>query len=179
MGALYYVAGLSMAGVGWPIWWAQSAAAFAVVDRAIDQGNGISFVEIAAERGVGAAGWLAAATMAVVVLRMALIARNRPAAIVGLSSAAAPLVAPHALFYDGALALIALVSPAESARRGLVTWLGTVWLLGAGQSLRGVLGVPFVSIALLVAFVACQRQLRRDIGTIETQWSPDSSTGHT
>jgi hypothetical protein len=165
MGALYYVAGVSMAGFGWPIWWAQSAAAFAVADRAIDAGNGISFVEIAAERGVGPAGWLAAATMAVVVLRMAHTKRSRPAAIVGLSAAAAPLVAPHALFYDGALALIALVFPAESARRGLFGWLATVWVLGAGESVRGMLGVPFVSIALLVAFVACERELRRSSAT--------------
>jgi hypothetical protein len=161
MAVIYYVAGLSIAGFDWPVWWAQSAAAFAVADRAIDIGNGISFVEIASEHGVTIAGWLAAATMVLVVLRMAFMKPSEPAAIVSLSAAAAPLVAPHALYYDGALALIGLVFPADSGRRKVLPWLAAVWLLGAAQWMRSALAVPPATIALLVAFIACERQLRR------------------
>lgn len=159
VGILYYVAGASIAGVTWPVWWVHSASAFAVADRMVDAGNGISFVEIASGRGFTTAGWIAAAVMLIVVLKAARVEQN-PASIVALSSAAAPLVAPHALYYDAALALIALTVPGETLGKRVLPWLAMVWVLGAGQWAGSSFFVPPASVALLVAFIACDLQLR-------------------
>lgn len=162
-----YVLSAAVMGVAWPIVWSKSAMEFVAIDRVVDAGNGISLVDLAWELGVPTAGAPLAAMVGLFVLALAFVRDGGPAARIGLAAAAAPLVSPHALYYDGALALIALISPAVQWRSGALPWLAAIWFLGAAQWLREWWVVPPVTVALIAALVACARSVRAQ-GTAPT-----------
>jgi len=153
--AIYFLAGAVFFGVGWPRWWIESASAFVIADLSVDKGNGISLADVGTDLGSRSLGWGLAAIVAAVALVTAYRHRRAPAAAIGLTSAAAPLISPHALYYDGALALVALVFPAQAKGTAVLPWLAVVWVLGAAQWIRGSLFFPPVTVALLVAMVVC------------------------
>jgi hypothetical protein len=159
---VYYAAAAALAGLAWPAWWLRQVPAFVQANTMLESANAVSLVEIASRLGLSAVGWVAAAAVIVFVLVKTLRRDTRPATTVGLASAAGPLVAPHAMYYDGGLALIALVSPAESGRRRVLPWLAVVWILGAAQAFGPLWPIPPVTVALIVALVICGRGLRDD-----------------
>jgi alpha-1,2-mannosyltransferase len=160
--AIYALASAAMFGLAWPQWWLTSASAFMTADSAVDRGNGISLIEVGTELGARSMGVGLAVIVAVAALGAAFRYRMKPAAAIGLSSAAAPLISPHALYYDGALALLALVFPAQATGSAVLSWLAAVWTLGAMHWIRAVLPLPPVTVALFVALIACVVSLRRD-----------------
>jgi hypothetical protein len=158
--SICFLLSATIMGIGWPMVWLKAAAEFVALDRIVDAGNGISLVDVMWEWGLPSAGGSVAVVVAALVLALVFFRDGGPAARIGLASAAAPLVSPHALYYDGALALIALVAPAVGWRSRVLPWLAAIWVLGAAQWLRDWLFVPPVTIALIVALVAGARSQR-------------------
>ena len=158
--SICFLLSASIMGLGWPIVWLRAATEFVAVDRLVDAGNGVSLVDLTWEWGIPAVGVPIAAVVALLVLALAFFRNGGTAARIGLASSAAPLISPHALYYDGALALIALVAPGVRWRSGILPWLAAIWILGAAQWLRDWSFVAPVTIALIVALVACALSLR-------------------
>jgi hypothetical protein len=151
VGILYYVIGWAMAGWNWPLWWYhEGAMAFAIADYEVDRGNGISFAEIATGYGVPLLKWVASAIAAAV---SAWIIRRRPIHIVAAASLAtglAVLIAPHTLYYDGALGAPGAIAAAgfDPAKLPLIAGL---WLLSWLQPLAIHLPLPPMTIVMMAS----------------------------
>ncbi|MGH9408860.1 MAG: glycosyltransferase 87 family protein [Vicinamibacterales bacterium] len=142
----YYLLGVFVGGSLWPLWWwREGARPFESAVRVIDRTNSISLIELAAGYGVAVLGWCAAVGIAMYVTWLAWRQTLQPVALVGAACATAVLIAPHALYYDGGLALIALLATADlrpTARDAVIV----LWFLAWLQPVRGSLPVPPITI---------------------------------
>ncbi|MEJ5256161.1 MAG: glycosyltransferase family 87 protein [Acidimicrobiales bacterium] len=126
-GVLAYLAGAALQGWGWVRAWLDQVSWLAQVDAPANAHNAISFLGVAeAVWGFGApaaqvVGWgLAAATMGLVGWLWWRADRAAVPALVAVTVPALLLVAPHAIYYDGGLVVLALafvtIDRLESAR---------------------------------------------------------------
>ena len=156
VGAAYYLIAAAIAGWGWPIWWyREGATAFAVADLVADRANGISFAELAAPFHLVPVSWIASALLAGIALRMAWLGRH-PLAVTAFALGTAVLIAPHALYYDGGLAAMALIATA-AWRPSTIPAVAAIWLLAWVQPLRPVLPLPPVTAGILLSLYLVYR----------------------
>lgn len=156
----WYVLGAAVSGPAWPIWWLREGVfPFAAADLNVDRGNGVSFREVAAELGVPALGWVLILLTGALAVRGALRAGTHPVVFVGMAAAAAVLVSPHALFYDGGLATLGLAAVGDVVGAALLPHLAAAWMLGALQPFREYLPIPPITVILVAVLVFAARAL--------------------
>jgi hypothetical protein len=164
--ALYYVVAMVIAGPAWPIWWWRAGAM--PLSQALgiaNQGNVISLPELGSAFGFSVAGWIAAAAVAVATVRWTMGAEGRPIELVTTASAAAVLIAPHALYYDAGLVfLLLLVCVAQ--RPGTLPVAGAAYLVAWMQPFRPALPVPPLTLVVLVSLWLSLRQRREPAAKI-------------
>jgi hypothetical protein len=158
--AIWYLIGASVSGVAWPMWWWRGVAQYVIADVAIDRGSGVSFPQMASELGVPVLGWLGIVATGALAVRAAWRSDAPPLPVVATGAAAAVLMAPHALFYDGGLAVLGLAAARDLLGRQIVPVLVTSWLLAAAQVLRTVLPFPPVTAVLVISLVLSARASR-------------------
>lgn len=156
---LWYLAGIPLAGAEWPLWWwREGVVPFVAADVAVDTGNGISLMEVANDFGIAAAGSIGALVVALVTLYA--VVRHRqahPAALVGLAANAAVLASPHALYYDGGLAVLGLAAAGEVLGMSAQRYIVGAWLIAALHEIPGAALFRPVLIAVLASFVLSAR----------------------
>lgn len=151
VGGVYYLVGTAQAGWTWPLWWLQHGAVpFAVEDLVVDRSNGISFVSVAAEAGLAPLGWVATAVTAALVLWVTRRRRLPSLPATAIAAGAAALISPYALYYDGGLAALALMTSIGS-RPSTLPAAGAIWLLAWLQPLRSWLPLPPITVVVLLA----------------------------
>ena len=156
----WYLLGAAVSGPAWPIWWLREGVfPFAAADLNVDRGNGVSFREVAAEIGVPVLGWVLILLTAALAVRGALSAKPHPVVLVGMAAAAAVLVAPHALFYDGGLAALGLAAAGDVVGAALIPYLAAAWIISALQPFREYLPLPPITVVLVAVLVFAARAL--------------------
>ncbi len=131
----WFLAGASISGWGWPVWWWQTGVVpFAALDAIVDRANGVSFPQVAAALGVPLLGLLGVAATSVIAIVTSWRSRREPLVVVAIGAAACVLTAPHALYYDAGLAVLAFGVAADSRGRRALPVLIASWLLAAAQS---------------------------------------------
>ena len=132
--ALWYVIGASVGGWDWPIWWWQTGVVpFAALDAVVDRANGVSFPQVASALGVPLLGWLGVVATALFAIATAWRSRAEPIVGVAIGSAACVLTAPHALYYDAGLAVLAFAVAANTLGRRALPVLIASWIFAAAQ----------------------------------------------
>ena len=173
-----YALGAAVAGGDWPVAWVQQALWFAAQSDQVDAANTVGLI-----------GWLQAlagpgpgsTTSGVILCGVAAVAAWR----VGASKAANPLrwgvvvvamvvLAPHSLFYDAGLALIALAAWAESIAQtddqGYRRWgPALAWGVGWLGALGPHLGVQPLLPVLLGIGLATAMEAQRDADRLALQ----------
>ena len=148
-----YVAGATIAGWGWPFWWAKLGVfAYAAQDLGFDKGNAISLRELLGAAGLPVLGWALLAVTQLLAMWAAWRMRASPLAVTGIAAAAAILVAPHALYYEGGLIALTVIAMSNALGSRLPHVAGAVWLLLLVQPFRPLLPVPPTTLAVLFAF---------------------------
>jgi Glycosyltransferase family 87 len=161
---VYYLIGSALAGPAWPMWWLHHGAVpFAVEDIVVDRGNAISFPQLGAALGLTPLSWIAAVLAAGLALWLALKKRH-PLEVTAVAAAAAVLMAPHALYYDGGLAALGLTA-AAALRPSALTAVGAIWLLAFLQPLSSFLPVPPMTIVVMLSMWLVARDSPRFQGT--------------
>jgi len=151
VGSAYYLVGVALAGWTWPVWWLQHGAVpFALEDVRVDRGNGISFVWLATEAGVGPLGWMAAVSTAAFVFWTTWRRRLAAFPATALGAGAAVLISPYALYYDGGLAALALITSVAS-RPSTAAAAAAIWLLAFLQPLRAWFPLPPITIVVVLS----------------------------
>lgn len=151
VGILYYLIGWAMAGWDWPLWWYhEGAMAFTVADYAVDRGNGISFAEIAEQYGVTPLKWVASAIAAALSVWIVRKRRLHIAAAAAIATGLAVLIAPHTLYYDGALGAPGVIAAAAFDPSTLPLIAG-LWLLSWLQPLAIHLPLPPLTIVMIAS----------------------------
>jgi hypothetical protein len=149
--SVYYVVGSVQAGWAWPLWWLQhGAVAFALEDVKVDRGNGISFVWLATEVGISPLGWVAAIATAALALWTTWRKRLDAFPAAGVGAGAATLISPYALYYDGGLSALALITSVATRPSTLAAVAG-IWLLAWLQPLRAWLPLPPMTVVVLLS----------------------------
>jgi hypothetical protein len=172
-GALTWVAGAAVLGVGWVGTWLDGLAAFGDIDRASNGANNVSVLGVAdaLAHGSVAVKALAVTIDVAIVLFVAIVWRRRSrtdlAGAMALAVPAALLLAPHALYYDGGLIVLTGLVVLDRRPRSLIPVLAT-WALGLGQVLAKPIGVTPVALTVVVAFVAA---------AMVAEQRPDPSSG--
>jgi hypothetical protein len=160
---IYYLIGAAVMGLDWPARWVlDGLLPYAPVNLQMDRINGVSFREVASEWGAPLVGWVMVALAAALVIRNAWRARQQPLAYVGMVAAAAVLLAPHGLYYDGGLAVLGLAVGAAITGAASMPYLGAAWILGGLQHLRAYLPLPPVT-ALLIGLLVWLDRLQEGI----------------
>jgi hypothetical protein len=133
----------------WPLWWLRDIAVpYAAAGLAPDLHNGASITEVARELGLPALGWIAIAVVVVVTLRTVWQTKPTPFVLLAIASPFAVLVAPHALFYEAGLAIVALLVCAGIRGRPIVPLVFALWAAGALEPMRVHLPLPPSTIVL-------------------------------
>ena len=149
--ALLYLLAVPIGGWQWPVWWwHEGAMRFTVDDLALESWNGVSFNEIATQYGVTPFNWIAAALAVSCAIWLALRRDVPILAVAAFAMLTAVLIVPHALYYDGGLAVLALIVSAAS-RPSLLPAVAAIWALAWLQPLRAQLPVPPVTVAILLS----------------------------
>jgi hypothetical protein len=144
----WYALGVATAGASWPAWWIRDGVLpFAAADLIVDKGNGISLREVAVDLGVPIAGIVAAVVVAALTLRVSLIKGVAPLQMIGVASATALLIAPHALYYDGGLIIVGLAAAVTLGR--VPALILVAWLAGLAQVAALFVPVPPMTLLLL------------------------------
>jgi hypothetical protein len=161
MAALYYAAGVAIAGWMWPRWWwREGVIPFAAADAAIDRSNAISIPALLSGTALQAASWVGP----LLLLALVFIAARRRLPAVSLAAAAAAaavLVSPHALYYDGGLAILGLLVVAArypSLRAVAVATWALAWL----QPFSAVSPIPPLTVVCVVSTVLVLRNAPSD-----------------
>lgn len=158
--ALVWAVAAAVSGPDWTRTWVAAAARFAELDHAIDGWNATSLYELVIPFGPtgGATPVAGVLSVATATLLMLGLSRARPTAAIPLAACLAPLIAPHALFYDAGLAVLGAsllgaastgTIPAGTASRELGPVV-LLWLAGFCVVLPGPWGT-----ALCVAGAVC------------------------
>ena len=151
--AALYTAGAIIAGWRWPIWWAHlGVIAFAAQDLGFDQEGAVSLREILAAQGFAPLGWALLLATQLIAMWAARRMRDSPIAVVGIAAAAAVLVAPHAMYYEGGLVAVTVVSMSALVGPRFPLLAAGVWLLLLLQPLRSFLPIPPTTVAVLLPF---------------------------
>ncbi len=159
----WYAIAASMTDAFWPIqWWQEGVVPFAVMDRLMDRPNAVSFATVTSDIGVP---WLGAvlivATVALTVF-LALRLRDDQPSLVACATAAAVLVSPHALYYDGGLAILGLLVLTAYAGEAVLPHVAFLWLLAAAQLGRQYSPLPPVMLVLIgTMWLAARASVRR------------------
>lgn len=164
---LYYAIGVVIGGWQWPLWWWHDGAMrFTIDDLALESWNGVSFNEVATEHGLTPFNWIASALTVCGAIWLALRRDVPTVAATAFAMLTAVLIVPHALYYDGGLAALALIAAVASRPSVLPAVLG-IWALAWLQPLRTQLPVPPVTIVILLsmALVAWAGRRREELGT--------------
>ena len=160
--ATLYLAGAAITEPTWPIWWVRDILLpYAAAGLSPDLHSGASFTEVARELGMPALGWIAIGVVVVVTLRTVWRTQPAPVVLVGIASPFAVLVAPHALFYDAGLALMAFAAAAAVSGRTVVPLLLVLWALAALEPMRMYLPLPPSTVVLLGSLLISIRIARR------------------
>lgn len=151
----WWALGAAVAGPGWPAWWLREGALpFLPRDRPLNGGWSMSAWDLAAGwvDALGGPGELGGWAAVVLVGGAACaLAWRRPAVAVPVLAALAPLGAPHALFYDAGLAILALLVAADA---GALLPAAAVWAAAVLQLLPG----PWsIAVAVLAAGLVWRR----------------------
>lgn len=146
-GVALYLLNAALCGPGWFGKWL--AYARWVVDRSMGMESEKSvsligfFNNIALRSGIGI-GWAGYALAAIAALIMVLAWLRRkdapPAELAGLAAAGAPLIAPHAYFYDAGLLLVTFIPILGHGPRRRVAITAAAWGLGFAQTAARALG---------------------------------------
>jgi hypothetical protein len=153
--AIYYAIGTAIAGAAWPVWWWRAGVVpFSAADQIVDRNNAISFPELASSLGVPMLGWIAALLTAAVVIWRTWRGTAPPIAVVAGAAAAAVLVAPHALYYDAGLALLAM-SVVAVRRPAWLPGLAVIYVLTWAQPFRAALPAPPLTVAVAASLWLC------------------------
>jgi hypothetical protein len=152
MAASYYAVGVVIAGWMWPgWWWREGVVPFAAADVAIDRGNAISIPALLSGTALQSASWVGP----VILLALIFIAawRRLPAVwLAAATAAAAVLASPHALYYDGGLAMLGLLAAAAwnpSQRAVAVATWALAWL----QPFSAFFPIPALTVVCVVSMV--------------------------
>jgi hypothetical protein len=136
VGAVWFLIGASVGGWGWPVWWwCAGVVPFAGLDAIVDRANGVSLPQVAAALGVPLLGWVGVAATTVFAIVTAWRSRREPIIVVAIGAAACVLTAPHALYYDAGLAVLAFAVAANALGRRVVPVLIASWIFAAAQPL--------------------------------------------
>ena len=157
---LYYLIAMAIAGPAWPIWWWRAgamplSAALGIANR----DNVISLPELGSALGFPVAGWIAAAAVVVATVRWTNNSDCGPIELVTTASAAAVLIAPHALYYDAGLVFLLLMI-CVAQRPSTFPVAGAAYLLAWMQPFRPALPVPPLTLVVLTSLWLSLRQLR-------------------
>lgn len=148
-----YAAGAMIGGPGWPVWWYhEGVRPFIAVDFLVNSVNAISLRETALRLDVA---YLAIPLVLLAVLLATSAIRYfrlKPDAVVGGATATAVLVSPHALYYDGGLALVGLIG--ADARRPHPSWILIPWLLSCAQLANALTPVSMTTLILIGAAIS-------------------------
>jgi hypothetical protein len=174
---IWYLIGACVSGLAWPIWWWRGVAQYITADVAVDRGSGVSFLQMASELGVPVLGWLGVLATGALAVRAAWRSDAPPVTVVAAGAAAAVLMAPHALYYDGGLAVLGLAAASNVLGPQVVPVLVTSWLLAAAQVLRALLPFPPVTAVLVISLVLSTRasRLKADIRDDAKTTDPEES----
>ncbi|HEY2153621.1 MAG TPA: glycosyltransferase family 87 protein [Vicinamibacterales bacterium] len=135
--AAWFLVGASVAGWSWPLWWWHAGVLpVAALDAIIERATGVSFPQVAAAAGVPLLGWLGVAATSVFAIVTAWRSRREPLVTVAIGAAACVLTAPHALYYDAGLAVLAFAVAADAAGRRALPVLIASWCVAALQPVR-------------------------------------------
>lgn len=158
--ALFYAANVLVTGPDWvTVWWTQAVAPFQDSDQAINAPNCVGWLGvIEAIAGVGhpvARGLGGALTFGTIGGLMALWARpervDRPLRL-AITAVGALLISPHAMFYDAAIALPALLLTADRRPERLPAVIA-VWAFAWLDPLKALLGVSPTFVTLAAALI--------------------------
>ena len=148
-----YAAGAMLGGPGWPVWWYhEGVQPFIAMDFLANSVNAISLRETALRLD---APYLAIPLVLLAVLLAAAAIRYfrlKPDAVVGGATATAVLVSPHALYYDGGLALVGLIG--ADARRPHPSWILIPWLLSCAQLANALTPISVTTLILIGAAIS-------------------------
>jgi hypothetical protein len=161
----WYFVGALVSGPTWPVWWIRNGVLpFALADLAVDRGNGISFRELAVEFNVAWVGWLLAALTTGFVVASAWVERrrlsNHHVPLVEMASSASVLVSPHALYYDGGIAVLSMIRAGSVVGAALLPHIVGAWLLGAAQILRPYFPLPPLTLVVVASLLFSMRAMR-------------------
>ncbi len=157
VGAAWFLIGASVGGWGWPVWWWQAGVVpFAALDAIVDRANGVSFPQVGAALGVPLLGWLGVVATTAFAVATAWRSRREPIIVVAIGAAACVLTAPHALYYDSGLAVLALGVAANIRGRRVLPVLIAAWLLAAAQAVW-LLPIPADMLVLAVSILFLSR----------------------
>lgn len=139
------------------MWWLREGIlSFATPDSVLNRSNALSLWHVTSRWGSWIVGWIAV-TLTVVVAYRAIRSLERTggaaASQVGIAGATAVLVAPHALFYDAGLAILAFAGLAGEFGPAAGPILSAVWIAAALDPLCRA-ALPLLTIILLVPLVA-------------------------
>lgn len=141
--AAYYGLGNAIAGPAWPLtWWKEGVVPFTAADVVVDRGNGVSFIQMASEHGAPEIGWAAAILLGAMVAATLWKKQTHPGLLIAIASVSAVLCAPHALFYDGGLALLAMAAAASILGERALPGAISLWVAAAALPLLLMPGLP-------------------------------------
>jgi len=167
---LLYLVEIPSYGPAWPLWWFEHGVRpFLAADLPANSARGISLRETAFR--VGLPGLAVPLVAAALMLAVSGVRFRRPGAgaVVGGAAATAVLISPHALYYDGGLALVALLGAAPD-RPQPTRWLAAAWLAAPLQLFSAQFPISVVTLILIVtsilAFGVAAPQ--RDAATVES-----------
>jgi hypothetical protein len=126
----------------------------------VDGGNGTSLKEVTSALGLSMVGWVAIVVAVLTVLRVVWRSNVTPPILLGLATALAILIAPHALFYDVGIVLIGFSAMCDLLGRSILPVFIGIWVFAAAEPLRAYLPLPpstVVVIASLVFMVLANR----------------------
>ena len=157
----WYLLGAAVSTPSWPIWWwREGIMPYVGPILVVDGGNGTSLREVTSALGLSMVGWVAIVVAVLTVLRVVWRSNVTPPILLGLATALAILIAPHALFYDVGIVLIGFSAMCDLLGRSILPVFIGIWVFAAAEPLRAYLPLPpstVVVIASLVFMVLANR----------------------
>ncbi len=148
-----YLGGTALLGLAWPaIWWREGVLPFQETDQANNAANSVGFlgltegmIGVGQPIALGLGGLLSLVTIAALCVAWWRGGDADRTERVAFAAAGSLMIAPHAMFYDAALVLPALLVGLDRDRRLLPVAIG-LWLLSQAHPLKDALGVTPVAV---------------------------------
>jgi hypothetical protein len=77
-----------------------------------------------------------------------------------MASSASVLVSPHALYYDGGIAVLSMIRAGSVVGAALLPHIVGAWLLGAAQILRPYFPLPPLTLVVVASLLFSMRAMR-------------------